>query len=338
MSDNKKILLSGLKPTGTPHIGNYMGMIRPAIEMSNSGKFDESYLFIADYHGINTMKDPKLLKSLTREVCAVWLALGLDPEKTVLYKQSDISEIFELNTIISAFTSKGLMNRAHAYKDAVQKNKDAGKSELDDGVNMGLYNYPILMAADIMIMGSNTVPVGKDQLQHLEMQRDIAGSFNANYGREVLVKADGITVEGGVMFTGTDGRKMSKSYNNVIGIFDSEKSIKKAVMSIKTDSKLPEDPKNPDDIVIFDFYKHFAKPEDVQKMKEGFENGGLGYGDAKKMLLQAILDYFAPYREKYEYYMSNPSELDKILEEGALKAKRKAQKVLGKVKKAVGVA
>lgn len=337
MSDNKKILLSGLKPTGTPHIGNYMGMIRPAIEMINSGKFDESYLFIADYHGINTMKDSSKLKNLIREAAAVYLALGVDPEKTVFYKQSDISETFELTSIVSAFTSKGLMNRAHSYKDAVQKNKDAGKDELDDGVNMGLYTYPILMAADIMIMGSNVIPVGKDQLQHLEMQRDIAGSFNANYNKEVLIKAEGTTVKGGVMFTGTDGRKMSKSYNNVIGIFDSEKTIKKAIMSIKTDSKLPEDPKNPDEILIFDFYKHFANEVDVLKMKEGFEKGGLGYGDAKKMLLKAVLDYFAPYKEKYDYYMNNPSEIDKILFDGSVKAKRKAQKILSKVKKTVGV-
>lgn len=331
----KKTLLTGVQPTGLPHIGNYFGAIKPAIDMANSADYD-SFIFVASYHALNAVKDAKALRDSIRTVASVYLACGLDVEKTVLYNQCDIPEVMELSTILSAFTAKGLMNRAHSYKDKIAKNEAAGKDK-DFEVNMGLYTYPILMTADILMFNPDVVPVGMDQIQHLEIARDIANTFNKNYGKDVFKLPNVLVKEDVGLITGTDGRKMSKSYGNIISMFDNEKVIKKAIMGIKTDSKLPEEPKNPDENQIFYLYKMVAEKGQIEAMRQGFEKGGLGYGDAKKMLLEAFLNKFKDMREKFDYYMNNPEQVDKILSDGAQKARKIAAANLGKIKKTIGV-
>ena len=259
----KKIALTGIKPTGIPHIGNYLGAIKPALKLSETC---EARYFIADYHALNACKDPVELKNMTVEIASAWLACGLDPNKTLFYRQSDVPETFELSTILMAFTPKGLMNRAHAYKAIVQSNLENGKDP-DDGVNMGLFTYPVLMAADILLFDTDFVPVGTDQFQHIEMAQDIAQSFNYVYKTQALKIPQPIAQEETKTVVGLDGRKMSKSYNNTIPMFCTEKELKKLIMSIVTNSQTVEEPKDPDTSNIFALYKNFASQEQIENMR-----------------------------------------------------------------------
>jgi len=328
----KKISLTGIKPTGMPHLGNYLGAIKPALEMANSDDF-EGYYFIADYHSLTTVHKAETLKEYIYEVAATWLALGLDPKKVTLYQQSHIPEIMEMNWITSCFTAKGLMNRAHAYKAIVQDNEER-KRDSDHGVNMGTYTYPVLMASDILFLKSNVVPVGADQLQHIEIARDIASSFNYVYG-DIFTLPEAKVQEGDLV-PGLDGRKMSKSYDNHIPLFLPEKKLKKLINKIKTDSSEPSVPKNPEDSIIFDFYKLFATKEQIVDLDAWFRRG-IGWGEAKLELFNVINDHLKGPREIYNELMADKSKIDKILEEGAARVRPKAQEFLIEVKKSIGV-
>lgn len=330
---SKKISLTGIKATGMPHLGNYIGAIKPAIDMANSGEF-KSYYFIADYHSLISVQDPKLLRSYNYEVAAAWLAMGLDPNHITIYKQSDIPEILELHWMISCFTTKGLMNRAHAYKAVVQEN-ETNSRDPDHGVNIGLFTYPVLMAADIMILNADIVPVGSDQLQHIEIARDIAIAFNNNYGNKLkLPKA--FVKEGSKLLPGLDGRKMSKSYGNHIPLFSSEKDLKKLINRITTDSTEPHVPKNPEQSLIFDLYSEFANPTELQALREWYLKG-IGWGDAKNELLSVLNKTLAGPRDIYFELIANPSKIDLILEEGAAKVRPLAQKLISDLKYTIGV-
>ena len=329
----KKISLTGIKPTGDLHIGNYFGAIKPALDLA--AEYDARY-FIADYHGLNTMKDPKELNSTIRHVAAGWLAAGLDPEKVIFYRQSSIPEVFELTTMIMAFTSKGLMNRAHAYKAAVQENNEKG-GDPDAGVNMGLFTYPVLMAADIILFNSDVVPVGRDQVQHIEMAADIAQAVNANYGREVLKVPGAVVQENVAVVPGLDGRKMSKSYNNTIPLFAPETTLKKTVMRVITNSQALEEPKDPDASQIFLLYKLFANAEEQTALAARYRAGGMGWGEAKEELFRVANRILAPMRERYDAIMADIPALDKILEQGAEKARPIAAATVKRFRKAAGI-
>ncbi len=328
----KQIALTGIKPTGQPHIGNYLGMIKPALELAQDY---QALYFIADYHALTTVKNKKELEDLTYQVTATWLALGLNPDNVIFFRQSDIPEVFELAWVLACFTSKGLLNRAHAYKTIVEDNVAAGREE-DKGINTGLYTYPVLMAADILLYGSHVVPVGLDQQQHLEITRDVAMMFNNNY-REVLVVPEAVIRKEVMTITGLDGRKMSKSYNNVIPIFAPSNQVRKQVMRIVTDSKRPEEPKDPDECNIFAIYRHFADANAVEAKRQLYIDGGLAYGDMKKDLFELLETTFSAQRDQYNLLMENRAELDKVLESGAEKARDIAVPIMRKVRKAVGL-
>ncbi|MEU6645710.1 tryptophan--tRNA ligase [Saccharomonospora sp. NPDC046836] len=335
-----KVSLTGIKPTGEPHLGNLIGAIRPALQLAERY---ESVYFIADYHALTTVRDPELLRHYTRSVAATWLAAGLDPERTTLYVQSDIPEIFELSWVLSCVTGKGLMNRAHAYKAARDRNIESGEDP-DAGVNMGLYNYPILMAVDILIMESDVVPVGKDQVQHVEYAADIAGSFNHLYGKSYSFKIpQAIIPEAGTGQTlpGLDGRKMSKSYDNTIPLFLPENQLKKLVRRIPTDSTPVEAPKDPDSSAVFQILEQFAPPsaaDVVADTRKRLEAGGMGWGELKNVLFEVLNTELAPMRARYDALMAPDSELDALLAEGAEKAREQARHVLASVRQAIGIA
>lgn len=327
-----KTVLTGVKPTGKPHLGNYLGAIKPAIELGNTA--GRHIMFIADYHAINAEKNAEVLNRAVKEIACIYLASGLDPKKSIFYRQSDIPEIFEMTTILTAFTPKGFMNKAHAYKAAVDKNIAVNKPT-DDGINMGLYTYPVLMASDILSFDTDIVPVGKDQVQHVEIARDIAGAINAVYGREILVQPKAKFDDNLAVIPGVDGRKMSKSYGNVLPLFEDDKTIKKAVYSITTDSKPIEEPKNPEEVLVYQIYKTIAPQEKVLEMADGLRYGKLGYGHVKNMLLEAIIEKTGQEREKYNYYMAHYDEVEEILAEGAVKARAIAKQTLNRLKNAV---
>ncbi len=336
MDLQNKIVLTGVKPTGTLHIGNYVGALRPAIELghevlANGGKH---VMFIADYHAVNYLKNPEEMQLFTRQIACAYLACGMDPNETIFYRQSDVPEVFEMTTLLTNFTPKGFMNKAHAYKAAVDKNIEKGEPA-DAGINMGLYNYPILMAADILTYGSDYVPVGKDQVQHVEITADIAGAVNACYGKQVLKIPHAITQENAALLPGTDGRKMSKSYNNVIPLFGEAEEIKKAIMSIKTDSQDINAPKNPEDVLLYQVARGFCKLELVQEIEEGLKKGGMGYGTIKKMLVDAVTTELKPIHDKYVDYMVHYDKVEEMLREGAQKARALARPVLDNFKATV---
>ncbi|MDR2964371.1 MAG: tryptophan--tRNA ligase [Treponema sp.] len=329
----KKISLTGIKPTGDLHIGNYFGAIKPALELAK--EYDARY-FIADYHALNTMKDPKELNSTIRQVAAGWLASGLDPENVIFYRQSSVPEVFELATMLMAFTAKGLMNRAHAYKAASQINIDKGE-DTDAGINMGLFSYPVLMAADIIIFDSDVVPVGKDQVQHIEMAQDIAQSINANYGKQIL-KIPQAAVQGNTaVVPGLDGRKMSKSYSNTIPLFAPENQLKKIIMRIVTNSQGVEEPKDPGESQIYLLYKLFADENEQAELAKLYRAGGMGWGTAKEELFRVTNRCLTPIREKYNDIMADIPALDKILEQGAEKARPIAAATVKRFRKACGI-
>ena len=328
----KQVVLTGIKPTGTPHIGNYFGVIKRAIELSKNTDYDRFY-FVADYHALNSLKNSDDMKKYFKELACVWLACGLDPKKVMFYRQSQIPETTELCWILMNVTPKGLMDRAHAYKAVVQANEEIGK-DADDGVNMGLYNYPILMAADILLFNTKFVPVGKDQKQHVEMARDIAKYFNKKYGYTLVVPNEMIE-EATATISGLDGRKMSKSYGNQVPLFCDEAALKKLISSIKTDSSLPTEPKSTD-CTLFEYIKLFGSKEKIAEMEKRFAEG-ISWADAKKELFEMANSYLKPMRDKYNYYMENFDEVIKLLEEGEKKAREIAKETLARVRKSVGV-
>jgi tryptophanyl-tRNA synthetase len=328
---NRRISLSGIKPTGTIHLGNYLGMIRPALNLATEY---QALYFIADAHALNQVRNGDDLSRWTYEVTALWLALGMDPEKVVFFRQSDVPEIFELTIILAASTSKGLMNRAHAYKDAVDTNLAEGHDP-DAGVNMGLYTYPILMAADILLYGSHVVPVGKDQVQHVEIAADIAGAFNHTYG-ETFVIPEALVRPEVALVPGLDGRKMSKSYNNVVPVFAPSKEIRKRVMSMTTDSRPPAEPKDPETDNLFQLYKLFAAENETEVMRETYLRGGFGYGEVKQALFDILERTFGEKRKLYEEYLQDKDKLELILEAGAAKARTYANPVITRARRLVG--
>jgi tryptophanyl-tRNA synthetase len=330
----KEVSLTGIKPTGTPHLGNYLGAIRPALEMAQ--KYSAVY-FIADYHALTTVHDGARMKKSIYEVAATWIALGLNPQEVIFYKQSDVPEIFELNWLLSCFTPKGFMNRAHAYKDAVAKN-EAENLDADSGVNMGLYSYPCLMNADILLFKSNVVPVGKDQKQHVEFARDVAQKFNRQYNTQLFAIPEPVIHQETDVITGLDGRKMSKSYDNTIEIFLSEKQLKKKINQIVTNSQEIDEPKDPDICNVFALYKLFASKPKQAELAAKYRAGGMGWGHAKAELFEVLNSHFAVARTQYEDLLSNTAQIDKILEAGALKARAQASLLLTEARRLVGVA
>jgi len=323
-----KIVLTGVKPTGTPHLGNYIGALKSLIELSQNHK---TIMFIADLHALNAEKDAKKINQHSYEVAALMIAMGVNLKNTILFRQSDVDAIYKLTEFLMNVTPKGLMNRAHSYKAVVEKNTEAGV-DVDAGVNMGLYTYPVLMAADILLYNADIVPVGKDQKQHVEFARDIAGYFNNIYGNVFRLPEPVISADAGII-PGLDGRKMSKSYDNTIPLFATESELKKKIMRIITDSKTPEESKNPDESTIFQIYKHFADEKEVAELRKMFVDGGMGYGTAKNILFEKINSVLAAPRAEYERLMANKSEIDAILNDGATRASVIADKTVARVKK-----
>lgn len=319
-------VLTGVQATGVPHLGNILGAISPAIEMANSSA-DNSFIFIADLHALTQIKDPELLKQNTYEVAACWLSLGLDTEKAIFYRQSDVAQVTELMWYLLNFFPFQRLTLAHSFKD---------KQDYLSDVNAGLFTYPILMAADILLYDAEIVPVGKDQLQHLEITRDVAERFNHQMGETFVLPQAKISEE--VMIVpGTDGNKMSKSRNNFLNIFLPEKELKKQVMSIQTDSTPLEDPKNPDTDNVFALYKLVATPEQTKEMRQNYLKGGYGYGHAKNALLEVLLDKYADARRKFNELLEDKSTLDAYLDNGAIRASVVADEVLRRVRAKLGV-
>jgi tryptophanyl-tRNA synthetase len=333
----RKVSLTGIKPTGEPHLGNLIGAIRPALGLADTY---EAMYFIADYHALTSMRDAALLRHYTRSVAATWIAAGLDTDRITMYRQSDVPETFELAWVLSCVTGKGLMNRAHAYKAARDRNAEAGIEDLDAGINMGVYNYPVLMAADILLMDTDVVPVGKDQSQHVEYAADIAKSFNALFGEIYRLKVPELVLpaaDAGKTLPGTDGRKMSKSYDNTVPLFVPSAQLKKVVRRIATDSTPVEEPKDPDSSSVFQILEQFAAPEVIADVRERLKAGGMGWGDLKNILFETLDEQMAPLRARYDELMAPDSELDELLAAGATRARVRAGEVLAGVRAAVGM-
>ncbi|HET7360740.1 MAG TPA: tryptophan--tRNA ligase [Salinimicrobium sp.] len=318
-------ILTGVQSTGTPHLGNLLGAIIPAIESANDPKND-SFLFIANLHSLTQIKDPDLLRENTYSVAATWLAFGLDIEKTVFYRQSDVPQTTELTWYLSCFFPYQRLTLAHSFKDKAERLED---------INAGLFSYPMLMAADILLYDAQKVPVGKDQLQHLEMTRDVANRFNSKMGETFVVPEAKIT-ENSQYVPGTDGAKMSKSKGNTINLFLTDKKLRQQIMAIKTDSTPLEEPKNPDTCNVFAIYKLLANPEEIAEMRSKYTAGGYGYGHAKQALFDLILTKFKKERERYHFYMENPEKIDEVLGIGAVKAQKTANEVLNRVREKLG--
>ncbi len=331
---SKTIVLTGITTTGTPHLGNYVGAIRPAIESSQDHNVLPFY-FLADYHALIKCLEPERVAQSTLEIAATWLALGLDTENAVFYRQSDVPEIAELSWMLSCVTAKGLMNRAHAYKAAVQANDETGESDPDRGVNMGLFNYPILMAADILLFNAHKVPVGKDQIQHIEMARDIGGRFNHIYGAHFNIP-EAVISEDSAILCGLDGRKMSKSYDNTIPLFLPEKQFRKLIMKIKTNSLEPGVPKDADSCTLFGIYKAFATKDEVAAVRQRYEEG-IGWGEMKQFLFNYLNDHFKTARERYDALMESPEKIELVLCEGAEKARAYSVPFMKNIRNSVGI-
>jgi tryptophanyl-tRNA synthetase len=327
-----EVVLTGIKPTGTPHIGNYVGAIKPAVAASTDPRV-RSFFFLADYHAIGG--DPDAVASSTLEIAASWLAVGLDPDKVVFYRQSDVPEILELAWILHCVTAKGLMNRAHAYKAAVAENEATPGRDPDQAIMMNLYSYPVLMAADILLFKAAKVPVGKDQKQHVEMARDIAQRFNHHFG-ETFVLPDAVIGDHIATLPGLDGRKMSKSYGNVIPLFAAEKPLRKLVMKIKTNSLEPGQPKDPDDSALYDIYRAFATEAETAAIRARYAEG-IGWGDMKQLLFERIDAEIAPARAEYERLIAAPGEVEAILERGAEKARAVSRPFIAEIRDRVGI-
>lgn len=330
-----KRVLTGVTTTGIPHLGNYVGAIRPAIRAATEQNV-ESYLFLANYHGIIKCHDPAMIHESTQAVAATWLACGLDTERTTFYRQSDIPEITELNWILTCITPKGLMNRAHAYKAAVQTNLEAGQEDQDHQIEMGLYTYPILMTADILMFKAHDVPVGRDQIQHVEMARDIAQRFNHRFGKELFVLPEAKIDENVQLLVGLDGRKMSKSYGNTIALFQTPKQRQKSVNKIVTNLKEPGEPKNKDESPLFEIYQAFATPSETLEFERAL-NEGLAWGEAKKILATKIGEELDGFTDAYHDLIAHPTRIEDILQAGATKARQEARAFLAQIKDAIGI-
>lgn len=329
-------ILTGITTTGTPHLGNYAGAIRPAIVASRAADAD-SFYFLADYHALIKCDDPLRIQQSRLEIAATWLAAGLDAERVTFYRQSDIPEIPELTWLLTCVAGKGLLNRAHAYKASVDRNLEQGEDP-DAGVTMGLFSYPVLMAADILMFNAHKVPVGRDQIQHVEMARDIGQRFNHLFGngKELFTLPEALIEESVATLPGLDGRKMSKSYDNTIPLFASAKELKSTIARIVTDSKLPGEPKDPDDSHLFTLYQAFATPAQLAEFRNDLL-AGLAWGEAKQRLFQLLDDELGEARERYHALIAKPGELEDILQAGAVKARRIATPFLGELREAVGL-
>ncbi len=326
--------LTGITTSGTPHLGNYVGAIRPAVESSKNPDLT-SYYFLADYHSLIKNHDPKKRKQSSLEIAAAWIALGLDYDNCVFYRQSDIPEIPELTWILTCLTAKGLMNRAHAYKAAVQENEEAENKDPDKGISMGLFSYPVLMAADILMFNARKVPVGKDQIQHLEMTRDIAARFNHLY-KKLFILPEVVVDDSTAVLSGLDGRKMSKSYNNFIPLFDTEKRLRKMIMKIQTNSLGPDEPKDPSTCTLFSIFQAFATKEETKAMEARYREG-IAWGTMKQELFDYINNILKEPRKAYEELIQNPSDIENILKSGALKAREFSVPFLDRIRSAVGI-
>lgn len=330
----KSTILTGITTTGTPHLGNYVGAIRPAIEASKDANANPFY-FLADYHALIKCSEPEKVRQSSLEIAATWLALGLDTKNATFYRQSDVPEIMELTWMLTCVTAKGLMNRSHAYKAVVAENETAANTDPDKGITMGLFSYPILMAADILIFNANKVPVGKDQIQHIEMARDIAARFNHIYG-EHFSMPEAVVGENAATLLGLDGRKMSKSYNNTIPLFAPEKKLKKLINKIKTNSLEPGEPKDPTDCTLFSTYQAFSNKHEVADIRQRYAEG-IAWGEMKKVLFEKINDHIIPARERYEALIQEPMHIEQQLQEGAEKARAISAPFLLELRKAVGI-
>ncbi len=324
MQDRNKRALSGIQPSGELHIGNYFGMMKPSIELQEQM---ECFYFIADYHALTQMPEPEQLRQRVWNVAVDFLSCGLDPEKALFFRQSDVPEVTEIAWILSCLVPVGLLERCHSYKDKVARGLPA---------NSGLFSYPVLMAADILAYDSTHVPVGEDQKQHLEVTRDIALRFNNNYGEKLTVPEALIRNEVAAV-PGIDGRKMSKSYENTIPLFDSEKKMRKNIMRIVTDSTPVEEPKDPDNCNVFALYRLFAGDAEVEDLRKRYQAGGFGYGHAKQELFEKCRDYLAPFRERREQFANNPSYVEDILQHSAQKGRTVARETLNRLRSAVGL-
>lgn len=320
----KKRAVSGIKPTGRPHIGNYFGAMKQFVDLQD--EFD-MYIFVAEYHAMTTLQEGKTLRDYTHDLILDYLAIGLDPEKVTLYRQSTIPEVTELTWMFNCLITVPWLERAHAYKDSIEKGIEA---------SVGLFDYPVLMAADILLPEADIVPVGKDQVQHVEMTREIVRKFNNTYGETFFEPQEFLKKEVEIV-PGTDGQKMSKSYGNTIPLFGTDKEIEKAIMGIVTDSKLPQEPKDPESCNVFALHKLITPEPQLSLIREGYEQGGLGYGDSKKMLFENYLAFIKPMRDKREYYQENPGIVRQMLDEGSKKIQETARKKMQEVREKVGL-
>ncbi|MBS0316585.1 MAG: tryptophan--tRNA ligase [Proteobacteria bacterium] len=326
-------VLTGITTSGTPHLGNYVGAIRPTVRASRRAG-TESFLFLADYHALIKVGDPKRVQRSTLEIAASWLAAGLDPTQVTFYRQSDIPEIPQLTWLLTCVTGKGLLNRAHAYKAANDQNAAAGR-DADDGVTAGLFMYPVLMAADILMFNAHQVPVGRDQVQHLEMARDIAASFNHLYG-EHLVLPEAVIEEAVATLPGLDGRKMSKSYDNTIPLFAPREQLRRAIAGIVTDSRAPGEPKETQGSALYQIYQAFADAGETEAMRRAFADG-IAWSEVKQRLFERIDRELAPMRDSYEALIANPGRVEDILRAGAAKARKLATPLMATLREAVGL-
>ncbi len=330
---NNPRVLTGITTTGSPHLGNYVGAIKPAIKASQASDVD-SFLFLADYHAMIKSHEPEKIHQSSMEIAATWLALGLDPEQVTFYRQSDVPEIMELSWILTCWTAKGLMNRAHAYKASVQAN-EANNDDADLGITMGLFSYPVLMAADILMFNGQQIPVGRDQIQHVEMARDIAQRFNHHYGSHFALP-EAVIDDNVAVLQGLDGRKMSKSYNNTIPLFETEKKLKKSINKIKTNLLEPGEPKDADDSTVFQIWQAFASAEQSADMRQQFADG-IAWGEAKQCLFELINQELAQPRERYAELIANPAAMEAILAAGADKARAVTVPKLAEIRSAIGI-
>ena len=335
MNDKKLITLTGITTTGTPHLGNYVGAIRPAVEASRNAAGGSSFFFLADLHALVKNRNPEEVARSSLEVAAAWLAAGLDTERAVFYRQSDIREIPELTWILTTLTAKGLMNRSHAYKAQTDANLNAQVKDPDRGITMGLFCYPILMAADILMFHADRVPVGKDQRQHVEMARDIAQRFNHHYGSLLTVPKVDIDEHRAVLL-GPDGRKMSKSYGNIIPLFCPAKRLRKLIMRVKTNSQTPGEPKDPEDSILFDMYRSVASSEETAAMRERYA-AGIGWAEMKNELYECLDALLAPGRAEYERLLANPGDVEAELQRGAARARAISEPLMQDIRAAVGL-
>ncbi len=331
---SQDIYLTGITTTGTPHIGNYVGAIRPGIAASKDPQ-KKNYYFLADFHALAKNEDPDLISQSTLEIAAAWLALGLDTDNATFSRQSDIPEIPELTWILTSMTAKGLMNRAHSYKAAVQANVEGGNKDPDKGITMALYSYPILMSADILMFKATKVPVGRDQKQHVEMARDIAQRFNHHFG-DILVPPEAVIDKNTAVLAGLDGRKMSKSYNNAIPLFAPENRLRKLIMKIKTNSLEPGEPKETEGSTLYEIYRAFASADETREIEKRYAEG-IAWGEMKQMLFEYINEHMKPARDEYERLIADPAVVEIELQKGAVKAREAATPHIAEIRRAIGI-